>query len=185
MTPEVLIVRLMQDRTVGLALKASRSLELQDWAIAGGFVRSRVWDQIGGVKAPPLPGDVDLVHLDRDDPSESADRGRERLLAGAFPVFQWSVKNQARMHHRHKDPPYASTEAAMRRWLATVDAVGLTVDATRRVRLLAPFGLEDLLDFVLRPTPGREGEIAAIRERAAARGWFDRWPRLRILGEAA
>ena len=84
------------------------------------------------------------------------------------------------MHRRNGDPPYASAVAAMRGWPETATAVAARRQGPEGLALAAPFGLDDLLGLVLRPTPRFAGGKRAIHEaRVREKAWLSAWPRLR------
>lgn len=94
-------------------LDVVRALRLPDSWIGAGFIRNAVWDHLHQRPPSPPSGDVDVIWHDprRTDPTE--DRALETALRLAEPFFTWSVKNQARMHTRNGDAPYASATDAM------------------------------------------------------------------------
>lgn len=157
-----------------------RDLRLPDGWVGAGFVRNAVWDHLHGRPASPPAGDVDVVWFDPGQADPATDRGWENRLQTAAPGVPWSVKNQAHMHIRNDDPPYASTADAIRHWPETATAVGVRHTNDGRVELCAPFGLHDLFALLLRPTPRFAGAGRSVCEtRAQAKGWLSRWPLLR------
>jgi hypothetical protein len=157
------------------------SLGLPDCWIGAGFIRNAVWDNLHG-KAPFRPvGDVDVLWFDRGRTDASEDRKLEATLRAMVPSIDWSVKNQARMHRRNDDPPYASATDAMRHWPETATAVAARQAGSAEYEIAAPFGLEDLFTLVLRPTPRFAGEKYLIfRDRVRTKRWLETWPLLRV-----
>lgn len=51
------------DRIMGL-LRAVRSLEIDQWCIAAGTIRNKVWDHLHGFVEPTLPSDIDVLIYD-------------------------------------------------------------------------------------------------------------------------
>ncbi len=101
---------------------------------------------------------------------------RERL-----PDYDWSVKNQARMHVRNGDAPYRDVATAMRAWPETATAVAVRLGADDRLEVNAPYGLDDLFALVVRPTPGFAVRKRAVFDaRVAGKCWLGRYPRLRL-----
>ena len=92
----------------------------------------------------------------------------------------WSVKNQARMHTRNGDAPYASATEAMRCWPETATAIAVRRNGEEGCEIAAPFGLDDLLSLTLRPTPrfAREKHHAYV-ERLRTKRWTAAWPLLK------
>ncbi|MEO1142771.1 MAG: nucleotidyltransferase family protein, partial [Pseudomonadota bacterium] len=98
-------------------LQAARGIGLPDWAIGAGFIRNAVWDHLHGYdKITPL-ADIDVLYFEPSDLSKERELDIEAILKAILPDRPWSVRNQARMHLRNNDAPYASTEDALRYWL--------------------------------------------------------------------
>jgi hypothetical protein len=161
-------------------LRCVSALGLPDSWIGAGFVRSAVWDQLHGRGMAAPPGDIDVVWFDRRHEAPAADRRIEGYLKLLEPYEDWSVKNQAWMHVRNGDLPYASVEDAMRRWPETATAVAARWTAGG-VEILAPFGLDDLYSMTVRPTPTYMGaKQAVVHQRMQEKRWQERWPRLTL-----
>jgi len=160
-----------------------RALDLPDCWIGAGFVRNAVWDHLHG-RSPAAPdGDVDVIWYDPGCTDPSADRAHEAALRAVEPSVVWSVKNQARMHRRNGDAPYGSAVDAMRHWPETATAVAARRNDREECEIAAPFGLDDLLGLVLRPTPRFAGEKQPIyEERLRTKRWTTRWPLLTAAG---
>lgn len=149
--------------------------------IGAGVVRNAVWDRLHGRPLAPPAGDVDVLWHDRGTGDPAADRAHEARLAALAPDVRWSVKNQARMHRRNGDAPYADVADAMRHWPETATAVAVRMDAGGRIEIAAPFGLDDLFALVVRPTPRFRGEKRGqVVERIGAKRWLEAWPRLTV-----
>jgi len=103
----------------------------------------------------------------------------EAQLKAVEPSVDWSVKNQARMHLRNGDEPYASTADAMSHWCETATAVAVRLADNGGIEILAPFGLDDLFSLTVRPTPAFTGrKLPIFQERVREKRWLERWPRL-------
>lgn len=175
------VVRLVfGDPWMMAVLRTARELALPDWWIGAGFVRAKVWDALHGRVKPTALDDVDLIYFDAECSDAARDAALEADLRRRRPDVPWSVKNQARMHQRNGDRPYRDCEEAMRHWLETATCVGVRLDADDALRVLAPFGLDDLFALKLRPTAAGRRRLGAYRHRLDAKGWQDRWPRLTV-----
>jgi hypothetical protein len=177
-----LIALLLSDPCRMRLLGIVEGLRLPDSWIGAGFVRTAVWDHLHS-RAPSAPaGDVDVVWFDRTSRSADDDRAIEDALAAREPSARWSVKNQARMHARNGDPPYASTEDALRHWPETATAVAVR-SAAGALDILAPCGLGDLFAMIVRPTAAFTGDrLAVVQERVRSKLWLERWPLVRLAG---
>lgn len=162
-------------------LRLVAELCLADCWIGGGFIRDAVWDALHD-RMPDCArlNDVDVVFFDRSRTTAAHDQEIERELVARCPNVPWSVKNQARMHFRNRVPPYPDIGGAIASWPETATAIAARLDSGR-VALLAPHGVEDLVNMVVRPTPAfvsRRDEVAA---RVSSKNWRALWPRLTIL----
>ena len=157
-----LIDLLAADGQAMAILRTARDLGLNDWAIGAGFARNRVWDWLSGYPGRTPFADVDVLYHDPADTRVETEKRFEVRLQAALPeVPPWSVKNQARMHLRNDDPPYGSTENALRFWLETPTCVAVRLEGDNAITVLAPHGLDDLFSFVVRPTPSGRRQIDA------------------------
>ncbi|WP_229695991.1 nucleotidyltransferase family protein [Paenibacillus albidus] len=159
-------------------LRAVRSLELPDWWVCAGFVRSKIWDVQHGFTDPtPLP-DVDVIYFDETDSHEKVEKEWEAKLSNLKADVPWSVKNQARMHLLNNQSPYTSSTDAMSRFPETATALGISLDGQDRLILAAPHGIDDVVNMLIRPTPdfAPSQPLAFIYEqRIAKKNWGTIW----------
>ncbi len=153
------------------ALRLARSLDLPDGAIAGAFVRCAVWDRLHEHKGPTLPFAIDVVYFDPDRVDPRVDESIESELVALAPRRPWTVRNLARLR-----PEAQSLAGGLTVFLDTASAVAVRLDARDEVEVVAPFGLEDLVGGIVRPT--RPEAIDAVRQRVAEQRWLVRYPKL-------
>ena len=159
-----------------------RALRLPDCWIGAGFVRNAVWDHLHQRPHAPPNGDVDVIWHDPQQADPAEDRKHEAALRMAEPSVFWSVKNQARMHSRNGDAPYASATEAMRCWPETATAIAVRRNDEECCEVAAPFGLGDLMSLTLRPTPRYAQEKHHIYvDRLRAKQWTASWPSLKVV----
>lgn len=177
-----LLQKILSDDPVRMkALEVVQELELNDGWIGAGFVRDAVWDRLHGFEPRPVSGDVDVVWFADTHYTPEQDNYLEDRLKHALPSLVWSVKNQARMHLRNGDAPYTSTENALLHWPETATAVAVRL-GSYGLEILAPYGLADLFELRLRPTPRFERDkFAAFAQRVTAKRWMERYPRLQLI----
>jgi hypothetical protein len=170
-------------------LRTVKRLNLPNWWIGAGFVRSKVWDTLHGYnQRTPLP-DIDAIYFNRDDFSDKEAQWEttnqeivyERKLKEVMPSVHWSVTNQARMHLFHHDNPYQSSEEALSRWVETATCIGARLDENNHVVLATPRGIEDLVNLILRPTPGVSADTKTFYERIEKKEWLKKWPKLKVV----
>jgi hypothetical protein len=150
--------------------------------IGAGFVRNAVWDHLSGkdTEATPL-ADLDVVFHDPVIATAEHDARIEAALSVAAPDLPWSVRNQARMHERNGHHPYRDVADALTHWPETATAIAARL-GPKGVEILAPFGVDDVLGMILRPTPAFRAKLEIPLARLEAKGWLTRWPRLRLVG---
>lgn len=167
MTPEALARSVAAHPRMAHLLRVAAQHGPPGGWLGAGFLRNATWDWLHGREADPDVADLDLVfHAPGLDAAPFATR-----LAAAEPRARWEVVNQAGLM------PADDLAGAIALWPETATCVAARWEGGQ-VALLAPHGWEDLFALRLRPTPAFAERRAVIEARAAARGWFARWPGL-------
>lgn len=178
------VIKLIQtDEGMMEIIHAASSLDLPDWWICAGFVRSKIWDTLHGFKERTLTPDIDVIYFEPANIDEDFEKTLEAELKTLMPDVPWSVKNQARMHVVNQIPPYTSSEDAISKFPETATALGVKLDKEKRLILTAPCGLEDVLHMEIKPTPffTETRERAAIyEERLIKKNWTAKWPMVKV-----
>lgn len=172
-----------EDEKMVEVLRVARSLNLPDWWICAGFVRSKIWDNLHNFSQRTNIPDVDVIYFDRDNAEEVAEKMYEDELKRRLPGIPWSVKNEARMHLANHLPPYSSSEDAISKFPETATALGVKLDEEDQVILTAPCGIEDLINLEVRPTTffTESKERAAIyEERIRKKRWESIWYKVKV-----
>ena len=174
-----------QDTWMMDILKAAKTLNLPDWWICAGFVRSKIWDTAHHFKKrTPLP-DIDVIYFDPIKIDEDKEKHYEEKLSFIIPSIPWSVKNEARMHTKSNMNPYLSATDAMSKFPETATALGVKLDEINNVLLSAPHGLNDVVNLVIKPTPyftETKERMEIYEERIRKKNWHKTWPKLKIYG---
>jgi uncharacterized protein len=167
-------------------LRAAKSLDLPDWWICAGFVRSKIWDTLHGLsKRTPIP-DIDVIYFDPSNLEESVEKQLEEKLSTLCPKIPWSVKNEARMHLKNKMSPYTSSVDAISKFPETATALGVKLDDADTIILTAPWGINDVNQFVVRPTPffiKHEERMRMYEDRLLKKDWKKTWSRIKVKWE--
>jgi uncharacterized protein len=182
-TKEDVLTLIQEDKQMMEVLKAAKTLDLPDWWICAGFVRSKIWDSLHGYEQRTMIPDVDVVYFNSLNMDEALEKELEKALRKIIPEIPWSVKNEARMHIINNIPPYSSTVDAISKFPETATALGIKLDEHDNLILTAPHGLEDVLNMELRPTPSMKTsrELAEIyEERLAKKNWPSIWPKVKV-----
>ncbi|CAN7750779.1 nucleotidyltransferase family protein [Variovorax sp. LjRoot175] len=167
------------------ALRVVRSLGLNSWCIGAGAVRSLVWDALHGYERPSAIEDVDVVYFDDAADSPGQDADLERRLREAMPALRWEVTNQATVHDWFANnfgqvvPPVRSLEEGVGTWPEFATCVGVNLNDEESIGVVAPHGLDDLFELLVRHNPLR-ASAATYRQRVQSKRFGERWPLLSI-----
>lgn len=178
------IIRLIEnDEWMMDILQMAKSLELPDWWICAGFVRSKIWDTLHDYEIRTATPDIDVIYFDQLHTDEVYEQLLEKALVNMDASIPWSVKNQARMHVVNNMPPYSSSVDAISRFPETATALGVTLDELNNVILTAPCGIEDVLSLQVRPTAHfleTKERIHMYKNRVIKKNWQSKWPNITI-----
>ncbi len=167
------------------ALRRARGLGLPHWCIGAGAVRNLIWAHLHDRTLDPEQlEDLDLAHHSPSRPLSDDTLLAAQLRSPAPP--RWEVVNQARVHEwpgaRPDMAPHPSLEAALASWPETATAVGVWLDGQEQLRLIAPYGVGDLMAGLLRRSP--RADPASFEQRLQAKAFLAQWPRLRLVRDA-
>jgi uncharacterized protein len=164
-------------------LWTAKSINLPDWWVCAGFVRSKIWDvQHGYIKRTPIP-DIDVIYFDKINIDEAMEKELEDQLRNAMPDVPWSVKNEARMHLANNIPPYSSAVDAISKFPETATALGVKLDNLNNLVIAAPHGIDDVMNLRVKPTPyflESEERVKKYKERIRVKNWKRNWPKLDV-----
>ncbi|MTH15715.1 hypothetical protein GKZ88_09040 [Flavobacterium sp. LC2016-01] len=172
-----LIQIIIKDPFIMETLIVVKNLNLHDCWIGAGFIRNKVWDILHEIKTTKL-NDIDVVFFDENNISENLEKEIEQKLADINPMVKWSVKNQARMHLRNNHLKYSHTENAISFWPETATAIAVRLNSDYEIEILAPHGLNDLFNLIVKPTPNFN--LAIFQERLNEKQWKKQWINLNI-----
>jgi len=160
-----------------------KTLNLPDWWICAGFVRSKIWGVIHKFSTrTPLP-DIDVIYFDSSNTDELEEKKIERKLKSLIPNIPWSVKNQARMHVLNNMAPYVSSVDGISKFPETVTALGVKLDEKSNVVLTAPWGIEDVVNLKVKPTPyylETDERINIYENRVTKKDWKSIWGKVEV-----
>jgi len=166
-------------------MRAAQVLQLRHWCIGAGAVRNLVWDHLHGHSQPSALADIDLAHWDPERPLAD-DAWLQRQLHEHAPDLPWEVTNQAHVHtwfesvFGHAVPPLHSLPEAVASWPEYATAVGLSLDSSGQLSVIAPHGLADLFAIRVRRNPQRVS-VQTYRARVAQKRYTERWPHVCIV----
>ena len=109
MNKDEIISLIKEDQWMMEILTSTKALNLPDWWICAGFVRSKIWDVLHDFSERTTIPDIDVIYFDPANIDEIQEKQLEAKLNSLMPNIPWSVKNQARMHLKSNMPPYLSS----------------------------------------------------------------------------
>lgn len=181
MTEQDILKLIKSDLLMMQILHVAAEMNLPDWLIGAGFVRNKVWDHLHGYVTNIPSADIDLVYFDKEN--KYNEKNIEEKLSDLMPGLKWEVVNQATAHNGNEVAPYISTTDAISRWPETATAIGVKIE-NGDLRLVAPLGINDLVNMIARPTPEfsiSEKKKAYVRERISKKRWLDKWPKIQVI----
>jgi uncharacterized protein len=171
---------ILSNSIIGTVLPKIAQLNLPDWWLAGGAVRNTVWSAVFGQQCQLFIKDFDIAFFDQQGDRQQ-ELAAKSILNKQFPEYEFDVKNQASFGRwRAGRKIYDSTEDGIKDWLHTATAVGVSINELGQWRFFTPYGLNDLFDGVIRPTPTHINDIQAENK---ASGFIEKCSTLRILPE--
>lgn len=183
MNEEDIIALIREDVWMMKLLIAAKTLNLPDWWICAGFVRSKIWDTLHGFSVRTIIPDIDVIYFDPTNIDELEEKQLEVKLKSIVPDIPWSVKNEARMHIRNNVAPYTSSADAISRFPETATALGIKLDERENVILTAPCGICDAISLVVKPTPfilENKNLSGIYNERIIKKDWKSTWHKLTV-----
>jgi hypothetical protein len=103
-----------------------------------------------------------------------------------MPEVPWEVTNQASVHHwferyfGHAVEPLQSLYHAVGTWPEYATAVGLRLRSDDTIEIIAPHGLDDLFNCVVRHNPTRASSDT-YRMRIMQKRYDLRWPQVKVV----
>lgn len=164
-------------------LRSAQSLNLPDWWVCAGFVRSKIWDVLHEFHERTDLPDIDVIYFDASNVDEEIEKRFEKILKQRQPTVPWSVKNQARMHTLNNVQPYSSSVEAISKFPETATALGLKLDEQGSVILTAPHGIKDVVNYHIRPTPffrETEERLEIFHHRVRDKNWKAVWNKVEV-----
>jgi hypothetical protein len=168
------------------ALHAVAQLGLPHCCIGAGAVRNLVWDALHGYSQPSALSDIDVAYFDAHDLLAESEVQLRQRLATLLPGVPWEVCNQARVHlwfeaeFGYAVPPLGSLDDAIATWPEFATSVGIWLRPDGEIGIVAPHGLDDLFNMVVRHNPARIS-LNGYAQRLASKDYAARWPHVTII----
>jgi hypothetical protein len=141
-------------------LQRLRDVGLPQWRLVAGCLYQTVWNVLTHRPRGTGIRDYDVAYYDAGDLSwEAEDAVIRRVTAETRNcVGPVEVRNQARVHLWFEQrfggcayPKLSSADEALKYYASIVHAVGVRLEPDGQLNILAPFGLDDVFDMIVRP----------------------------------
>ena len=170
-------------------LEAVRECDPPDWLVGAGVIRNLVWDHLHQYQTTTPLADVDVVFFDSQDVRPERDRMVRQQLAQRLPHVAWEATNQAAVHLWYEDvfgfpvSAFHSSEEAVGTWPETATGVAVRLLPTDEISIVAPCGLSDLFNMILRRNPSRVTQ-EIFMQRLHSKQILHKWPRVQVIYDA-
>ena len=163
-------------------------LNLPDAWVVSGCLFQTAWNVLSG--QPPAHGikDYDLFYFDSSDLSAESEAEVNRRGAEIFSDLQCEIdiRNQARVHTWYEEefgvsgyPRLSRSTDGIDNFLAVCCMVAIRRNESRDLDVYSPFGVEDILNLLMRPNPWYPNAPVEFYNRKARR-WSAMWPELKV-----
>lgn len=153
------------------------TLGLADSWLCAGSIRNFIWNGFVFDKET----DVDVLFYDKQISCDETLQ-IEKQLRQKYPIYKWELKNQVYMHrHSPNTLPYSSARDAISKFPERCTAIGVRLVDKKDLELYSPYGLDDILEYRVRPTPHFEADgrrMAEYRSRIKKKNWQKKWNQL-------
>ena len=167
-------------------LETVRWCNAPEWLVGAGVMRNLVWDHLHQYQTPTPLADVDVIFFDLQDVRPERDRMVQQQLAQQLPHVPWEATNQAAVHLWYEDvfgfsvPALHSSEEAVGTWPETATSVAVRLLSTDEISIVAPCGLTDLFNMVVRRNPCRVTREQFV-QRLHSKQILRKWPCVQVL----
>jgi len=164
-------------------------LELHDTWVVSGCLFQTVWNVLAGESPSRGIRDYDLFYFDPSDLSRESEEAVNRRAAELFADLdcEIDIRNQARVHTWYEQefgvagyPRLSRSTDGIDNFLAICCMVAIRRAKRGDFEIYAPFGVDDVLDRVMRPNPWFANAPVEYYNLKAAR-WRALWPDLQVV----
>ncbi len=172
-----------------LVLETVRACNPPDWLVGSGAIRNLVWDHLHQYQALTPLADIDVIFFDPQDVRPERDRIVQQQLAQRLPDVIWEATNQAAVHLWYEEvfgfsvPALHSSEEGVGTWPETATSIAVRLLSNDQILVVAPCGLSDLFNMVLRRNPCRVTREQFI-QRLHSKEILRKWPRVQVIYDA-
>lgn len=154
--------------------------------IGAGLIRNVTWAYLHNINICIESSDIDLVYFDSEDQNLVQYQSFTEQLQHNFPKLKWDMTNQANVHQWYdkyfntKIEAFDCLEEAIATWPETATAVAIKLNSNNELDIIAPFGLTDLLQMIIRWNPTLV-DYSFYQKRIQQKQYSTQWPKVKII----
>ncbi|MGT2949461.1 nucleotidyltransferase family protein [Streptococcus devriesei] len=166
-------------------LEIINSLKLKDCWLCAGTIRNYIWDYLSNKNSFTSINlsDIDVIFFDENISYEQTIAIEDKIKK-QYPQYNWEIKNQYYMNiHSPNTEKYTSSKDAVSKFPEKCTAIAARLDNNQDLELFTPYGIEDLINFKISPTPHYSSDKKrqiVYNERIKKKKWINVWPNLSI-----
>lgn len=172
---------LLNHQEVQEILRIVKMLNIPDAWVGAGCIRNRIWDYLHEKETPIHIHDIDVIFFDSVKKDKAIELAIEYELKKHYPKYNWSVKNQARISEKNGNQ-FTSCYESISYWPETATAIAARIDMSDQLEVIVPYGVDDLIQLKLRPTPHIDKSV--FKDRIQKKDWLINWPKLSVVLES-
>ena len=163
-------------------------LKLNNYYISAGSIFQTIWNYLDNRDINYGIKDIDIIYHNINDILVDTDIKYYEMIQDYSNnmgyKYEIDVSNEARMHLWKKEhegidiKPYISSEDAIKRWIATIHAIGITKN-NGNIKIYAPYGLSDIYSKTIRPIKHIDNNENLYNNKV--KSWSKRFDNLNIV----
>lgn len=177
-----------QNKELMLILDYLYELKIPNFYIAAGSIYQTIWNYYDNKPLNDNIKDIDIIYYDSNHLSKEEEMALETNIINHFTKlnikYDFDIHNEARMHlwKKENENPgidyYKNSEDAIDKWIATVQAVGIT-KLNNEIKVYAPYGLKDIFNRTIRPINNQYNSKENYKKKVNS--WNNRFKDLTII----
>ncbi|KRL04949.1 nucleotidyltransferase family protein [Liquorilactobacillus oeni] len=153
---------------------------LQDALICSGALRNLVWNKLTNRSNSILSSNLDILYT---NPAETYEQmlTLRAIITQSHSKYLWNLQNTALNNVKTRQPFGKNRALALESVPETCSAVGVFLTPNNEIKVIAPFGLENLFNMEIHPTPRFVHDPTLLKQfkrRVISKKWGEIWPQL-------